>query len=206
MTGEEYKEKLTEYINRNNFWTEKTVNQLGYSINLFTTVGIALLGYLVTNRNKFPKLEVSCEAEFNLILTIYITTIISIILSIGYGFKSILCRLFDFRVTRHLALSRKRYLSRNKDNSINKNRSKGLIDSKTIDISELKHFPVFWKHLFGKIDFINESDFSNDNIVQKFDKLRKESKILGNTTWKCHRWQIALFLFAVVTYGLTILR
>lgn len=204
MTEAEYENKLREYTNRNNFWTERTINQLGYSINLFTTVGIAFLAYLGTSKEIFPKLDISCYSEFSWALALYIISIILIVLSVGNGFKSILCRLFDYRITRHLALSRKRYLTRNK-NVIAEDRSKGLIDSKIIDISGLKYYPIFRNHLLGKIDFIIESDFNRGLVIEKFDRLRKESKILGDTTWRCHRWQIALFFLAIFIYGLAIL-
>jgi|ERR1035437_3378324 hypothetical protein len=206
MTEEEFKDKLSEYISRNDFWTEKTINQLGYSVNLFTTVGIALLGYLVTNRDKFPHLYISCDAEFNGILALYMISAITIIVSIGFGFASILSRLFDFRITRHLALSRKRFLSRNKEKALNNNSSEALIDSKIIDISNEKYCPIFKKYLLGKAEFINETDFEESNVIEKFEELRKESKILGNLTWKFHGYQICLFFLTVIIYAFTILR
>ncbi len=206
MTEIEFKEKLQEYISRNNLWTDKTITQLGYSINLFTTVGIALLGYIITNRAKFPHLSFSFEAEFNGIMTLYILTTISILTSIGCGFVAILCRLFDFRITRHLALSRRRYLIRNKKKALDENRDEGLIDSIIIDISNERHFPIFRKHILSKTNFISETDFKESTVIEKFEKLRKESKILGNITWKYHRFQIGFFFLGTILYGLTILR
>ena len=206
MKDNEFKEKLQEYISRNNFWTEKTITQLGYSINLFTTVGIAFLGYIIANRDKFPHLSFSCEAEFNCTLTLFIIASISIIVSIGFGFVAILSRLFDFRITRHLALTRKRFLTRNKKKALEENRDEGLIDSKIIDISNERYCPILRKHILGKTEFITESDFKESRVIKKFEKLRKESKILGNATWKYHRYQIGLFFLGIIIYGLTILR
>lgn len=206
MTENEFKDKLDEYSERNKFWTEKTINQLGYSINLFTTIGIAFLGFLVVNRNKFPHLVMKCSSVFSMTLTLYLIATLLIFSSIGLGFISILCRLFDFRITRHLALTRKRFLSRNKEKVLNYDRKEGLIDSKIIDISNEKYCKIFKKYLRGKTEFINECDFIDSTVIVKFEKLRKESKILGDLTWKTHRYQILSFLTGILLYGFTILR
>ncbi len=206
MTDAEFKDKLQEYINRNNFWTDKTINQLGYSINLFTTIGIAFLGYIITDRDKFPNMSFSCDSEFSYILTLFIVGTISTIMSVGFGFKAILSRLFDLRITRHLALTRKRFLTRNKKIALNENRTEGLITSKIPNITNEQNCPIFWKHFRGKTEFITENDFTESSVIDKFEKLRKESKILGNMTWKCHRFQIGLFFLGIIIYGLTILR
>lgn len=187
MTKFEYKEKLQEYICRNNLWTDRTITQLGYSINLFTTIGIAFLGYIITHRDKFPHLSISCDSEFSWILSFFVFATIMIVVSIGFGFTSVMSRLLDFRITRHLALSRKRFLVRNKEKAINEDRKIGLIDSNIIDISNERSYPVFKKHILGKTDFISEYDFKESKVIDKFEKLRKESKILGRMTWKYHR-------------------
>lgn len=205
MTESEFKEKLEEYIHRNNNWTDKTITQLGYSINLFTTIGIAFLGYIITHRDKFPHLNFSYDAKFSLILTLFLIGTFFTVFSIGFGFASILSRLFDFRITRHLALTRKRFLVKNKKKVINENRVLGLIDSKIIDISNERSYPIFKKYILGKTNFISEIDYKEPGLIDKFEKLRKESKILGNLTWKCHRYQIVLFFLGVLAYGLTIL-
>ena len=74
ITEEKLNDKLKEYINRNNFWSEKAINQFGYSLNLFTTIGIGLLGYLVTNREKFPSMEIVCCRDMNWILVFYFSS------------------------------------------------------------------------------------------------------------------------------------
>jgi len=199
MTKDDLNNKLNEYINRSNFWTEKATNQLGYSINLFTTLGIGLIGYLITNREKFPKFMFICCGNINWILVLYFSTAFLIFLSIVLGFMSILSRLYDFRISRHLSLNRKRYLSRNKSND-------GLINSKIINISNEKKFKIFMKNVFGEIKFITESDFENKRVVDKFEQLRKESKILGAFSWTMHKYQIISFTISLLLYGLTLFR
>jgi len=198
MEKEELKNKLDEYTSRNNFWTDKAINQFGYSINLFTTIGIGLLGYLVTNRNKISKLEYIKDGDINYTLVFYYSSLIIIFISILFGFISILSRLYDFRITRHLALTRKRFLKRKKA-------KEGLIDSKIIDISKDNYCTVFRKNLFEKIEFINESHFENGNVPEQFEELRKSSKILGAISWKTHKIQILFFMIGILVLGFSVI-
>lgn len=191
MEKEELDKKLEEYANRNNFWTEKAITQFGYSLNLFTTISIALITYLLTNRDKFPKFEYIRGGDFNFTLIFYYSSLISIFFSILLGFISILSRLYDFRITRHLALTRKRYLSRIKTEN-------GLINSKITDISKERYFKVLRKCLCCKIAFINETHFENSTVLSAFEDLRKTSKVLGAITWKTHKIQMLLFAFGVL--------
>lgn len=199
MTKDEVTNKLNEYIDRSNFWTEKAISQFGYSINLFTTLGIGLFSYLITTREKFPKLKIIRCGDIDWIFVLYFSASILTFISIVLGFLSILSRLYDFRISRHLSLNRKRHLSRNKSNE-------GLINSKITDISNEKKFGIFIKNVFGKIDFITESDFEQKHVEKKFEQLRKESKILGAFSWTMHKYQIILFIIGIFLYGLTIFR
>lgn len=206
MEENEFSDKLQEYTDRNHFWTSQAILQLGYSINLLTTIGIAFLSYMITSKEKFPSISFSCSSEFSWFLTLYIIGMLLTIMSIGYGFKAVISRMLDFRITRHLALTRKRFLTRNKKEVLEENRSAGLIDSKIIDISNERTWPVLWKNMRGETEFINEDDFRESRVKEKFENLRKEAKILGNLTWKSHRCQIYLLFFGIVAYGLTVLK
>ena len=202
MTNDEFKDKLNEYNTRNIFWTDKAITQLGYSINLFTTVGISLLGYIVVNRDEFPSFDFSCGAKFSLLLTIYIFAILTLGFSVFFGFVSILSRLLDFRITRHLALTRKRCLTKKNNISLNENKVTDLID-----IADSRKCPIFKKHMLGNAQFILENDFNYPVLVKdKFEVLQKESKILGESTWICHKYQIGFLLLGTIIYCLTILR
>lgn len=195
--NEEFEKKYTEYTNRSLFWTDKTQSQIGYSINLFTTIGVASLGYLISNRDKFPKLYLDCNSPLNGVLVLYFCALFTILLSVGAGIISVLSRLYDYRLTRHIVLSRKRFLAKKKD----------LIKSKEIDITRESHWKCFKKTVFGNINFIVEDDYnSTETLLKKFDDLRKDSKILGNITWNMHKNQIILFVCGSLLYGFTIFK
>lgn len=194
--NEETKRKVDEYIKRNHFWTGHALNQLGYSVNLFTTIGIGFLGYLISTNEKLPtqKFCVCCTTNWTLIG--YYTALAAILLSIVTGFISILSRLGDFRITRHLSLMRKRFLAIKKDES-------GIIKSTIPDTSTYSSSWTFIKNTFFKTEFINRSDFTNtESLKLKFDQLRAESTILGHITWNMHRLQIILFFFSILLYFL----
>ncbi|RLD61152.1 MAG: hypothetical protein DRJ01_08420 [Bacteroidetes bacterium] len=198
MEKEELKNKLDEYTVRNNFWTDKAINQFGYSLNLFTTVGIGLLGYLVTNRNKFPEFEYIKDGDINCSLVFYYSSLVIIFISVLFGFISILSRLYDFRLTRHLALTRKRFLKRKKSKD-------GLINSKIIDISNDNYCKAFRKNVFGKIEFVNETHFDNGTVSSQFEELRRNSKILGAVSWKAHKIQIVFFVIGILVIGFSVI-
>lgn len=207
MSNDEFRDKLNEYSDRNSFWTDKAITQLGYSINLFTTVSITLLGYIVVNRDEFPNFDFTCGSELSIVLIFYIFSIMFLGLSVFLGFVSILSRLLDFRITRYLALTRKRFLSKNKKRVLEENRLIGLIDCPLIDISNERKYPIFMKHVTGKAQFIVENDLDYPTLVKdKFMVLHKESKILGECTWKCHKYQIVFLLLGAIMYCLTIIK
>lgn len=207
MKNEEFNNKLNEYNKRYSFWTDKAITQLGYSINLFTTISITFLGYIVVNRDEFPYFDFTCGAKFSFILTVYIISIILLGISIFFGFVSIISRLLDFRITRFLALTRKRFLVKNKKKVLEENRQIGLINFPLIDDQNNRKCFVFLKHVLGNAKYILENDYNSPNLLkEKFELLQYESKKLGENTWKCHLYQILFLLLGALVYCLTILK
>ncbi len=64
----------------------------------------------------------------------------------------------------------------------------------------------FFKTVFRKIRFIQFTHGKQfDMVKDEFEVLRKQAKILGNSTWETHYWQIGLFLTGIVIFGISIL-
>jgi hypothetical protein len=126
--NEETVSKVDEYLKRNHFWTGHALKQLGYSVNLFTTIGIGFLGYSISTNEKLLTQKFCACCTTNWILVGYYTALTVLLLSIATGFISILSRLGDLRITRHLSLMRKRFLAIKKDKS-------GLLKSTIPDTS-----------------------------------------------------------------------
>ena len=81
------KEKYRE-INR--YWTDKALTELGYSINLFTTLIIAFLGYLVSQENLISN---CCSWQTP---AFFYTSVCSAVFAALFGLASVLSRLTDF--------------------------------------------------------------------------------------------------------------
>jgi hypothetical protein len=200
MTEEKFNNKIKEYIERSRFWTEKTINQLGYSINLITFIGIGIFSYLITNSEKFLKMPLflakeKCWAHFFFYISLILT-----FLSILFGIISILSRLHDFRISRHLSLIRKKYLSKKKDET-------GLIKTEIDRNKKPRYISTFFKNILGNQILISEGDLSNDKILRdNFVNLQEQATVLGVITWKAHTFQILLlalsllFMILVIVY------
>lgn len=196
MEQEEINEKEKLYNERHYFWRDKILTQLGYSINLFLTIGIATLGYLITEKKNFPLHKFCLNYDINYSFIFYLIAIFFLFYSILTGCISVTSRLFDLRITSHTYKIRKKTVTKlkrllpdefpNKDN----NRLKSLI-----------------KIIFNK-DFITvkESDYDKfENILTKFNHNRDLTRKLGELTWKTHYQQIIFLFIAIVIYGSLIL-
>lgn len=188
--------KLKDYTERNIRWTDKAISQLGNSINLFTTLGISFLIYLVTNNAKIPKYDFN--GEFSLLLTIYFISLLLIFFSVFFGFISILSRLYDFRLTRHLTYIRMKYYKLNGN-------TKDLSNDLIIDISNENRIKIFYKTVIRSTNLISQKELESDLIKSRFEELRKNANVLGNLTWKTHKNQIFCLFLASFFYGIIVL-
>jgi hypothetical protein len=194
-------DKRKEYDIRYSFWTEKAITQFGYSINLFTTIGISSLFYLLSKKEIFPTVIIKYSYQIDWKLLFYLLSILFILISIIYGFISISSRLYDFRITRHLSLSRKRFLNRSKSREDN-----GLIKDIIITTPKGKDWKYFKEIIFNDINFINEDDIINERaFLDKFREMQLKSNVLGKISWKAHKTQIIIFIIGLIFYGLTAL-
>ena len=112
MTEEEQKEKIKEYSERHSFWTNQVLNQFGFSINLFLSIEIGFITYLVTQRSDYPKIYFSNESAIHGGLIIYLTAIFLSFISIVVGAISVTSRLNDICLTRHIIWIRKRAIKK----------------------------------------------------------------------------------------------
>ena len=111
ISEEQKKEKLIEYSKRAEFWTNQSISQFGYSLNLFLTVGIAFIGFIVSQRDEYGKVNFA-YSKIDWSLLFYIITLTLVFCSIVFGAISVMSRLYDLRITRHIILVRKRALKK----------------------------------------------------------------------------------------------
>lgn len=191
MTKEEIKEKRNEYSERHKFWTGQAMSQLGYSINMFTVISIGLLTYLIADFDLPSLLYLDFNYELNWKKILKIISVLLSFISVIFGLTSIISRLYDIRISRHILLTRKRVLNKH---------GKTLAEN-TIDLSSYSEFNNFIKTLILKIQFITVQNINNNAFDQKFDSLRIQSKLLGRVSWKSHKLQILCLFLTMVLYA-----
>lgn len=179
------------YDERLTFWTEKAINQLGISINLFTSIGIALIGYYNVGFHDIPKISFSVNSTFSKELFFYFLCFSPIVLSVLFGLLSVVSRLYDFRICRQILLTRKRVFSI-KDQKINLEK---------IDYQyKPKYISVFFKYMKNvKLD-ITKEDIKTGAYQIKFVELSTDSKLLGRFTLITHRCQLLLLFISIIFY------
>lgn len=110
------------------------------------------------------------------------------------GSISVISRLYDLRLTRHLIWVRKKAFKK-----LDK-----FLPEDFIDLRNIRLLENFWSTLIGKIVFIQEISASNyEQIRLRFNSLRKQSKLLGDLSWKAHKIQLAFIILSTILYGLT---
>ncbi len=194
MTNEEQKEHIKDYSDRHRFWANQAINQLGYSINLFTTLGLTFLTYLFKIREDYGKITIDCHLSVDWTITFYVLSLIASTATVVLGLVSVTSRLYDIRITRHLILTRKRAVKN----------SKWLLPEDLIDVTNFSKTMNYAKTLTSKIQWIDTKHITNKEVLKlKFNDLRKQAKLLGELTWRIHKLQLLTIFLGIVFYGLT---
>jgi len=180
-------EKLNEYKQRHKEWRDISVTQLSNANNILITLSTGLLALGLTPKT-LPNSNFSCAEKISFIL---------LSISICYGLAILFVRLYDFRISRHLALCRQRFYNKYND-------KKGLLpDSYLGNVNCCDRINTFLQILFCKIDFINKDDIETQpfkDIKKRFNALRREADILGRTTWIWTKYQVFFFLLSALIY------
>jgi hypothetical protein len=193
--NENKNEALKKYDQRETFWSQQSLNQLGYSINIFLTIGIGFLAYLISLRSKYPKIYFNIHNSINWNLLIYSLTVLALFLSVLFGSSSVISRLYDLRITRHITGIRKIMLKVHNH----------YMPEGEIDLTGESLFLVFFKINFRRVQFIHINPNSIPEIIDtQFNNLRKITKLLGRLTWKTHKIQVVLVLISSLIYATTI--
>lgn len=194
MTDQEQKEHINEYSDRHRFWAKQALNQLGYSINLFTTLGIAFLTFLFKIRENYGEIKIDFCLSIDWAITFYVISLITSLVSVLLGLVSVTSRLYDIRITRHLIWTRKKAMKK----------SKWFLPEGFIDLTESSKIGNYLRTLSKKIKWIEAEHFDDKKKLKvKFNDLRKQSKLLGELAWRSHKIQLLTIFLAIVFYGLT---
>ncbi|MDR1347401.1 MAG: hypothetical protein LBJ63_03085 [Prevotellaceae bacterium] len=180
---EKKKRKLKEYQQRHGEWRDIAVNQLSAVNNILITLATGLLVFYTSKDNTD---RTNTESDWHII------AYISLLISILYGIGVLFSRLYDARLSRHLALCRKRCC---------KKKDQLLPDNDADDSCWISRLCNFFKVVFCKIPKISMSDIEKkDNCIirKKFEEIQKQSTMLGVTTWIWLKCQVGFFLIASI--------
>ena len=186
-------EKLRDYKERHIRWQDISLTQLGYTNNILLSLTIGFLAFAF-DKEFLTTLSFSKDSIFNLKMCFYILTILSLLISIGYGVLTSISRLYDFRITRHIVLTRQRFYDECK------NKPKALPDYNFPRPRFKLRFKTLCCVLFKQIDFIDKKEIKNllqNELSEKnFNELRRTANTLGILTWRLLKIQ---FLFLVIS-------
>jgi hypothetical protein len=196
LSEDKVKESLEKYDRRETFWAQQSLNQLGYSINIFFTVGIALLAYLNIQRKNYPEFQYITRGDIDWSLVLFYLVLAFVLLSVLIGLSATIIRLKDLRITRHINSTRKTAMKL----------WKKPLPENYIDFKKESLWKAFFNGLFKKIKFVHIKDnITHNSIIADFENLRKQAKLLGRITWKAHTVQMIFMFIALVLYGITLI-
>src|SRR5690606_16054713 len=182
-------DKLNEYKQRYKEWRDISVTQLSNVNNILITLSTGFLIFAV--ENKKSDFSFSCITLNNVLFG---TSIVFMCFSVGYGIVVLFSRLYDFRISRHLALCRQRFYNTHKH---------ALPDNYLGKSDYTDRIKVFWGTILRKIDFINQEEIKtgrNQSIKDRFNKLREKADVLGKATWIWTKYQVLFFLMSAALY------
>lgn len=188
---------LKEYKKRQEEWRNISTTQFSTTNNVLTSL-VAGLFVIILDKSKLRRLKIDFESTIEWPLTCYYFALSLALFSIIYGVLVMLSRLYDFRISRNIALTRLRIYKKYKRKL--PSLDKELNSIKTTDIIKL-----FCRILFSKINYLSSPDINtfegNQNEFKKnFNQLRRQSRVLGSASWRLTKIQIGLALLALVTY------
>jgi hypothetical protein len=189
-------DKIQEYTGRHRVWADISVTQLSTTNNLLLTISAGLLAFCF-DKDTFRQIHIKFSESINWTQFFYISSIVVLAFSITFGICVLVTRLYDFRISRHLALTRKRVYAKS---------SKPLPDNDLGGYSAGGRVKALFNVLFCRLPFISKIAVDNfepgGQLTTDFNSLRRLSKVLGSASWRWTKIQLILFFVSVVFYML----
>jgi len=194
-------EKLTEYTQRHKEWRDISTSQLSAANNILITISSGYL-ILIFDKAQLSKLHVDINSNIDWNISLYLFSVLLTIVAIFLGVLVMINRLYDFRISRHIALTRKR---------IYKKHSQKLPESSLGTISKWNIVIEQLNIIFKKIEFISLDDIDSFKANEvsfdnKFNRLRRQSKVIGSIPHKWTKFQILILLFSLTLYLVYVVR
>lgn len=189
-------DKNQDYKERYKEWREISVTQLSATNNILLTISAGLLAFCF-DKELFKKIHIDTTQSICWANLFYVASIITLALSMTFGIGVLISRLYDFRISRHLALTRKRLYTK---------RQRLLPDNDLGNIEMWDRIVGIFQVLFVKLPFISKTDIDNfqtdGKLITNFNTLRRLSNVLGSASWRWTKLQTFLFFISVLFYVL----
>lgn len=193
-------DKLEEYRQLQKEWRDISTAQLSIANNILITISSGYLA-LIFDKNEIRKIKINTSNDFDWSLIFYCGSIFLTLIAILLGLLVLLNRLYDFRISRHIALTRKRFLEKHKE------------PIEPSSIGEISFFDILveQKNLFFKnIDFIPVEEIekfkeNKNQFTKRFNRLRRQAKVFGITSHKWTKFQVVSLLISLTLYIIYIL-
>jgi hypothetical protein len=172
---------------RHSAWRDIAVTQLSNANN--TILGFST-GFIVFCLDKCETIsfDINLSSKFDKPKLFLSLCLVSLLLSIFYGISVLFSRLYDFRITRHIILTRIRSVKE--------------LDYDEFESSNMcNRINALFQIIFKEIPFITKDKAKNlelDNM--EFNKLRKLSFVIGESTWLWLKFQVFCFLLGCLFF------
>jgi hypothetical protein len=203
-------EKEKNYIERHRHWQDQTINQLSVANNFLLTISTGLLAFSF-DKVAFSKLDFClCFCKIEKSLTFYSFSLLFLLLAIACGIIVLISRLYDFRITRNITLTRQRFYQKNEEKIASSDSNIAFLPFTDFSYPNFwQRIDTLWKVIFIKISFLTKDEINNlktdNNLLKKFNSLREFSYKLGVISWKLTKMQALYFLIGTILYGLSLI-
>jgi hypothetical protein len=202
MTNDIKKKKIRDksrYDERHRFWTEQALNQFGTASNFFFVISLGFLAFLFDKKQIRNLLHFDSNLIFDFSKFWFVLSILLALSSLIASALTILSRLHDLRLTRHILTIRK------KSNDLKSIR----FDDGHKDLKEytLKKLVGNFISTLAKDDyFISDEDIKDPHVIYyKFEQLRLRTLLLARLSWLTFNRQIIYLIFSLILYAISMM-
>jgi hypothetical protein len=190
-------DKLKKYEDRAIRWQETALSQMGYTNNIILTLTLAFLAFAFNDKT-IPTISFSNNSASHLKLCFHISSVVFLMLSVLFGVATSLFRLSDFRITRYITLTRKRYY----ECAVKEEKHSKYLSAKSFNHPKFcQQCQTAFRGLFNNLNRIDKIEATSNLNKDKFAKLREESHITGIISWHCIRFQFYCLVIGITLYS-----
>lgn len=186
---------LNTYIDRNRFWTQQALNQLGFTSNFFFLISTSFFVFLIKENNIKDLFHIDIDLKMSLSKIGVLISLLFVFISILYGALTVLSRLNDLRLTRHITETRRKYYKKTRRKILDKNDSTNTKNK----------YVALWQSLVNskKIMISKEDFYDKEEINRKIGDLRIYTKLLSEFSWMAIKIQIATLVISLLLFFIT---